>query len=136
MATCADFASDAAEEASVPASKRTMAPLACSRMYRKGDEGKYTASPHLVGVAGRMAFPPGESTCAEPPPDSTPTSACAPITAMECTEAAFSGSVASFFNRTMLSSAICCASPLPRKGPITLQESTGTDPNPPLHIYR
>ena len=33
-------------------------------------------------AAGAIALPPGESTCAEPPPESTPTSACDPMIAI------------------------------------------------------
>src|SRR5580704_6009318 len=50
-----------------------------------------------------MALPPGGSTCADPPPEIIPTSACPPIIAMVWTLDGLIGStVGLFFSRTML----------------------------------
>src|SRR5437667_191787 len=65
---------------------------AFARIAFRGEEGNQTVPPPKPpsrrGRPGRAggggtAFPPGGSTCAEPPPDSTPTSACDPITAID-----------------------------------------------------
>src|SRR6266404_1568512 len=62
-----------------------------------------------------IAFPPGGSTWAEPPPEIIPTSECAPITAMLEAREASSGSCAcSFLSSTMLCSSMFCATFLRR----------------------
>src|SRR3974390_1211445 len=109
MATSEDLARAAAAAASVPALYSTLALGAALRMNFSGEEGNHIGfcQSALPGF-GSMAFPPGESTCAEPPPERTPTSAWEPMTAMERTLSAERGRMLSEFLRsTVLSSAIC-----------------------------
>src|SRR5664279_5693275 len=84
MATSAVFAKAAAEAGSVPGSYWTFARGAAARMAFKGDVGNQMGSSHAVlpFPGGMIAFPPGGSTWADPPPEIMPTSACVPITAM------------------------------------------------------
>src|ERR1022692_2299615 len=123
MATCDAFASLAAAAGSLPSSYSTAACGALARMYFKGEEGNQAGRIHGVPPFRWVtASPPGGSTCAEPPPERTPTSACDPISAMDFTRAASSGNwLPSFFSSTMDSSAICCASSSPWKGSTTLR---------------
>jgi hypothetical protein len=65
---------------------------------------------------GATALPPGEFTCAKPAPESTPTSACDPITAIDFRVAALNGNwLPALFSSTIDSSAIFCASSNPLK---------------------
>jgi hypothetical protein len=70
---------------------------AWATMAFSGEEGKYTAAPtndaepEGGGGGGFTALPPGGSTWAESPPESTPTSACEPITAIDLMLAPTSG---------------------------------------------
>src|SRR6202167_2636519 len=102
MATCDAFANFAAATRSAPSLYSTAAWGALARMYFKGEEGNQTGciqgEPPFRFVTGS---PPGGSTCAEPPPDSTPTSACDRISAMDFTRAASSGNwLSAFFSST------------------------------------
>ena len=117
MATSALFARAAAESKFVPASNSTFAFGAFARMAFNGEVGNHTGCPHTVArfPGGMMTLPPGGSTCAEPPPESIPISACAPIRAMDLTFEASRGNCwPSFLSRTMLCSAICWATSNPR----------------------
>ncbi len=136
IATSEAFASAAAEALSVPGLNSTFAFGACFWMYFIGDEGKYTVSPQFAPPGcGLIALPPGGSTCAEPPPESTPTSACDPIIAIEPGD--FSGSkLPEFFSSTMLSSAICCASSRPLKGSTTDLGIGGLSTTPAANMLR
>src|SRR3974377_2101958 len=107
MATSEDLARAAAEAGSVPALYSTLALGAAWRMYLRGDEGKYIGFCHsAVPGLGSMALPPGASTCAEPPPERTPTSAWEPMIGMEGTLSGGGRILSEFFRRTMLCSAI------------------------------
>src|SRR6185437_15470544 len=105
IATSAVFAKAAAAALSVPGLNSTFAFGAWRRMYRRGDDGKYTTSCQLADPGwGSIALPPGASTCAEPPPESTPTSACEPTIAIEVDAEALSGRMLpEFLSRTILS---------------------------------
>src|ERR1700679_3773 len=133
IATCAFAAAFAASATSVPASKLTVAPSpACSFKYRSGDDGKYTAFPHS-DPPGR---PPGASTCADPPPDSTPSSACPPITMIVFPSPAATGKIPpSFFSSTRLSSSIFRASSRPLNGSTT-RRTGGWSITPVANILR
>src|SRR6266446_716765 len=97
MATLEDLASAAAETGSVPGSNFTTVPLAFSAIPLSGAERWYTVMLNIARGSsnapggGGTALPPAGDTCAEPPPDITPTSACPPITAIDFTPAAFRG---------------------------------------------
>src|SRR5215470_18255574 len=121
MAISEDLARAAAEAGSVPALYSTLTLGAALRMNFSGEEGNHIGFCHSAEPGlGSIAFPPGGSTCAEPPPERTPTSAWEQMTAMERTLSAESGRILSeFFRRTVLSSAICCASSRPLKGSTT-----------------
>ena len=110
MATSADLASAAAAAGSVPASYNTLADGAFARMFFSGDVGNQISSCQCVAPlpGGWIAFPPGGSTCADPPPEIIPTSECAPITAMERSWPASRGRMWSFLSSTMPPSAIFC----------------------------
>src|ERR1035438_5924440 len=126
MATWEALARAAAAALSVPWLNSTLALGALAWMNFIGEEGKYCAPPRpkpppcASPAAGGTAFPPGGATCADPPPEGTPTSACDPITAIDLTRATLSGNwLAEFFNRTMLSSSIFRASSSPLNGSTT-----------------
>src|ERR1035441_3243077 len=87
MATSDALASAAAAAGSVPALYSTLACGALARIAFSGEEGYQTAprdwAAPAAGAGGATALPPGGFTCAEPPPESTPASACDPMTAIE-----------------------------------------------------
>src|ERR1039457_7357780 len=124
IATCEAFANAAAATVSAPSLYSTLAPGALARMYFSGEEGKYVGAPRRpppprpacwsAAGGGATALPPGEFTCAEPAPESTPTSACDPITAIDFRVAALNGNwLPALFSSTIDSSAIFCASSNP-----------------------
>ena len=115
MATSEALASAAAVAGSAPSLYSTFAPGAFARIAFSGDEGNQTAGPPY-----RLGPPPGGSTCADPPPESTPVSACDPISAMDLTSAALSGSwPPAFFSSTDACSAISWAVSAPLNGSTT-----------------
>src|ERR1700733_11179286 len=100
MATSDFRARAAADAGSAPESNSTLAPLAAADTAFNGDVGNHTCD--CQGWAGS----PGGSTCADPPPEIMPVSACGPITAMECTVVGSSGNrPLVFLSRTILCSA-------------------------------
>src|SRR5512143_832492 len=111
MATSAVFAAAAAAAGSVPGSQVTFTPEARARIAFNGDDGYHTSASQRFVVG--TALPPGGSTCAEPPPEITPTSACEPITAIDFTAALSGNWLCSFFNSTEPSSATRCANSSP-----------------------
>ena len=105
IATSESRASAAAAPGSEPSAKRTSAPGASSRIASSGDDGAQIGQRLPPGPSGSQlggtAGPPGGVTWDEPPPDSTPTSACSPMTAIEPTDR-LSGSIRSrFFSSTI-----------------------------------
>src|SRR6201996_6966915 len=99
MATSDFLASAAADAGFAPESNSTFAPGAWAQIAFKGEVGNHTCACH--GAAGR----PGGSTCADPPPEIMPVSACGPITAIECTLLGSRGNrPLVFLSRTMLCS--------------------------------
>src|SRR5512143_2109552 len=115
MATFEDAASAAAADASVPSLNCTLAPGAIARIAASGGDGSQTTCDQQGGQGKPSVSdaPPLGQTCAEPPPESTPISACEPMTAMEVRPAALSGSVPSFFSSTAPCSSASCATASP-----------------------
>src|SRR5450432_410596 len=110
MATLEDAARAAAAAALVPSLYCTLAPGTLARIAFKGDEGSQIAGDQQGGhgLPSIRAAPPTGCTWAEPPPESTATSAFDPITAMDARFVA-SGSTPVFFRRTAPCSSISWA---------------------------
>src|SRR5215469_442090 len=110
MASDEDAARAAAVEAFVPSLNCTFAPGAKDLIAFSGEDGTQItgAQPGGFGLPSVSAGPPTGSTCAEPPPESTPMSECDPMTAIDGT-LVLSGSMPVFFNRTAPCSSSSCA---------------------------
>src|ERR1035438_10533978 len=116
MATSDAFARLAAAAASVPASYFTSACGALALIAFSGEERcQITRAKNPVLAGCGTGLPPIGSTCAEPPPERTPTSACDPITAMVLTRGARGNWPLAFFSRTIDCSATRCATSRPWK---------------------
>src|SRR5690242_10491402 len=101
IATEDEAAKVAADDAFVPSLNCTFAPVAIAWIAFSGDEGSHTTAdqPGTVGYTAGNGEPPTGCTCAEPPPESTATSACDPMTAIDAT-LVLSGRTPVFFSKT------------------------------------
>src|SRR3954447_3129893 len=100
MARSDAFASPAAAATSWPSLKVTLAPGAFAWMLFMGDEGNQIGwSQGDTPGCGLTALPPGASTCADPPPERMPTSACDPIIAIDWTDGLSGRILFAFFKR-------------------------------------
>ena len=135
-ATLEDCASAAAEAGFAPWSNCRLAPGALARIAARGEDGSKTwdalrqpapLDPAEAGghTGGRVsAAPPVGATCAEPPPETTPTSACDPMTAIEPIFDASRGSwPAEFFSST----APCSRASWAAAAPAAASSGPGTD---------
>src|SRR5579859_2920386 len=117
MATSADFAAAAAACGSSPETYDTLAEGSLAVRARNGELGihcgRINMSSMLLAGGGGTGDPPGGLTCADPPPLSTPTSACPPIRTTDLIDEARGRTCRSLRSRTMLFSAIFWAMAYP-----------------------
>src|ERR1039457_5669342 len=112
MAICEAAANAAGVAGLVPGSNCTVALGAIARMACRGDDGSQItcAQQGGQGYLSVRAGPPVGTTCAEPPPERTATSACDPTMAMDFAAPALSGSCPpAFFSSTAPCSSASCA---------------------------
>src|SRR5271157_2057827 len=112
MATPQEAARLAAETALVPLLYWTVTAGALARMAWSGEDGSQMTSDHPggLGYPSLSAGPPQGSTWAEPPPESTPMSACEPMTAIVALVEGLRGSCPfAFFSKTAPCSSISWA---------------------------
>src|ERR1700688_922324 len=116
ITTSDSLARAAVAAGSAPEANLTLKPGALAATAFNGEVGNHTCAFH----AG--AENPGGSTCADPPPEIMPSSACVPTIAMERTFARSNGNTPlSFFSSTILCSATCREVSSPRSTSTTLR---------------